>query len=193
MADADVRPGRAWLAILPLLGFLALAALLYSRLGAGDASQIPSPLVNKPAPSFKLAAVTGLANVPGLSDADLRKGQVTLVNVFASWCLPCHAEHPVLEKIAADKQLAALGLRVVGLAYKDTDDKTRGFLEKEGNPYSAIGADIDGRTGIDFGVYGVPETFIVRGDGVITYKFIGPMTAETLRKTVLPEIARAMR
>ncbi len=182
-----------WLALLPLAGFAALAVLLYVRLGAGDAARIPSPLINQPVPAFALAPVAGLPAVPGLAEADLRKGGVTLVNFFASWCVPCHAEHPVLAELAADKQLAALGLRVAGIAYKDTDDKISGFLVKEGNPYAAIGADPAGRTGIDFGVYGVPETFVVRGDGTIVYKFTGPMTPETLKTVVLPQIARAMR
>lgn len=182
-----------WLALVPLAGFAALAALFYVRLGAGDASRIPSPLINQPVPAFALPPVAGMASVPGLADADLRKGGVTLVNVFASWCVPCHAEHPVLAELAADKQLAALGLRVSGIAYKDTDEKTRGFLVKEGNPYAAIGADPTGRTGIDFGVYGVPETFVVRGDGTIVYKFVGPMTPETMKTVILPEIAKAMK
>ena len=181
------------LALLPLAGFAALAVLFYVRLGAGDASRLPSPLINQPVPVFALPPVAGMAVVPGLADADLRKGGVTLVNVFASWCVPCHAEHPVLAELAADKQLAALGLRITGIAYKDTDDKTRVFLVKEGNPYTAVGADPTGRTGIDFGVYGVPETFVVRGDGTIVYKFVGPMTPETLKAVILPEIAKAMK
>lgn len=184
---------RTALALVPLLGFAALAVLLFVRLGAGDASRIPSPMINQPVPAFALPAVAGMAGVPGLEDADLRKGQVILVNFFASWCVPCHAEHPLLAQIAGDKQLAALGLRVVGIAYKDTDEKTRAFLDKEGNPYAAIGVSRDGRTGVDFGVYGVPESFIVRGDGMIAYKFTGPMTDEAVRSVVLPEIARAMK
>ena len=181
------------LAVVPLLGFLGLSAMFYVRLGAGDASQIPSPLLGKPAPVFALPPVAGLASIPGLADSDLRKGQVTLVNVFASWCQPCHFEHPVLQDIANNKQLAALGVRLAGIAYKDDTLKTTAFLAREGNPYAAVGADTDGRTGIDWGVYGVPETFVVKGDGTIAFKFVGPMTAQSLRDVILPEIAKAMR
>ena len=193
MGEAAAKTRWPWLAVLPLAGFMALAGLFYVRLGAGDASHIPSPLIGKPVPVFTLAPVAGLDKTPGLADADLRDGHVTLVNVFASWCVPCHAEHPLLAAIAADKELFALGLRVVGLAYKDSDDKTRAFLDKEGNPYAAIGADHEGRTGIDFGVYGVPETFVVRGDGTIAFKFIGPMTSAAVKAVVMPEVMKAMR
>ena len=181
------------LAVVPLLGFLALSGLFYVRLGAGDASHIPSPLLGKLAPTFSLPPVAGLAGIPGLADSDLRKGDVTLVNVFASWCQPCHFEHPLLQDIANDQRLAALGLRLTGIAYKDDALKTTAFLAREGNPYAAVGADTDGRTGIDWGVYGVPETFVVKGDGTIAFKFVGPMTADSLRDVILPEIAKAMR
>ena len=179
-------------ALLPLAVFAGLAGLFFVRLGAGDASVIPSPLIGKPLPVFALGPVAGLA-VPGLSDVDLRKGRVTVLNVFASWCLPCKAEHPVLQQLAADKELAALGLAVAGIAYKDDPEKTRRFLTETGNPYSAVGDDATGRTFIDLGAYGVPETYIVKGDGTIAYKFVGPMSAETLRRDVLPAIAKAMR
>ena len=181
------------LAVVPLVGFLGLSGLFYVRLGAGDSSSIPSPLLGKPAPAFALPPVAGLANIPGLADGDLRKGQVTLVNVFASWCQPCHFEHPMLQDIANNKQLAALGVRLTGIAYKDDALKTTAFLVKEGNPYAAVGADTDGRAGIDWGVYGVPETFVVKGDGTIAFKFVGPMTEKSLREVILPEIAKAMR
>ena len=187
------RSRRPLVALVPAVGFVALCALFYLRLGAGDASRIPSPLVGKPVPAFALPPVTGLAAIPGLADADLRQGQVTLVNVFASWCQPCHIEHPVLQGIADNKELAALGVRLTGIAYRDDAAKTTAFLAKEGNPYGAVGADSDGRAGIDWGVYGVPETFVVRGDGIIAYKFVGPMTAEDMRNVILPEIAKAMR
>ena len=187
------RSHRPLIALVPAVAFVALCFLFVKQLGAGDASRIPSPLLDKPAPAFALQPVAGLAGIPGLADADLRKGQVTLVNVFASWCQPCHLEHPVLQDIANDQRLAALGLRLTGIAYKDDALKTTAFLAKEGNPYAAIGADTDGRTGIEWGVYGVPETFVVKGDGTIAFKFIGPMTAESLRDEILPEIAKAMR
>jgi cytochrome c biogenesis protein CcmG/thiol:disulfide interchange protein DsbE len=129
---------------------------------------------------------------PGLSDADLKKGHVTLVNVFASWCVPCHQEHPMLMRLAKDADLAQRGVKLVGLAYKDEPENTRRFLGAEGNPYAAIGMDRSGRAGIDWGVYGVPETFVVRGDGVIAYKFVGPMSEEAFAAKIMPEIAKAM-
>jgi cytochrome c biogenesis protein CcmG, thiol:disulfide interchange protein DsbE len=192
--DAETKPEqprRLVLAFLPLLIFAAVAVLFLFRLYAGDASRIPSALIGTKVPQFNLAPVEGLADKPGLTDADLRQGHVTLVNVFASWCGPCHQEHPVLALLAKDPKLAAAGVRLVGLAYKDEPANTTRFLTREGNPYARIGADRDGMTGIDFGVYGVPETFVVKGDGTIAYKFIGPMTEESIRDTLLPEIEKA--
>ena len=142
-------------------------------------------------PAFTLPAVAGLENHPGLTDADLRQGHVTLVNVFASWCVPCHQEHELLMQLADDPALAALGVKIVGIAYKDEPDNVRRFLGQAGDPYKAIGADRSGRTAIDWGVYGVPESFVVKGDGKIAYKFIGPMSADSVRTVVLPEIAKA--
>jgi cytochrome c biogenesis protein CcmG, thiol:disulfide interchange protein DsbE len=187
------RPRRLILAFLPLAIFAAVAVLFLFRLYAGDASRIPSALIGTKVPAFNLAAIEGLAGQPGLSDADLRQGHVTVVNVFASWCGPCHQEHPVLALLAKDPKLAAADVRLVGIAYKDEPANTSRFLTKEGNPYTRIGADKDGMTGIDFGVYGVPETFVVKGDGTIAYKFIGPMTEETMRSTLLPEIEKAAK
>jgi cytochrome c biogenesis protein CcmG/thiol:disulfide interchange protein DsbE len=186
---------RGWsgaLVVLPLVGFLALAALFYARLGAGDASRIPSALLGKPAPSFDLPTLSmdQAAAAGRFSDADLRRGHVTLVNIFASWCAPCHDEHPFLLHLAADPALAAGHVQLVGIAYKDAAAKTRRFLEAEGNPYALIGMDEQGRAGIDWGVYGVPETFIVKGDGTIAYKFIGPMDDVAIKETILPQIAK---
>ncbi len=179
------------LAFLPVVFFAALVVLFLFRLFAGDPAQLPSALIGSKVPTFNLAAVEGLAAKPGLSDADLRQGHVTLVNVFASWCVPCHQEHAVLDLIAKDAKLAAEGVSLVGIAYKDEPANTIRFLAQEGDPYGKIGADRSGRTGIDFGVYGVPETFVVKGDGTIAYKFIGPMSETSLRDTVLPEIEKA--
>ena len=133
-----------------------------------------------------------LAGGVGLTDADLRQGHVSVVNIFASWCLPCHEEHPVLLELAADKALAAKGVRLIGVAQKDDPENIRRFLGAKGDPYASVGLDRDGRTGIDWGVYGVPETFIVKGDGTIAYKFVGPMTEQTLAQVVEPEIRKAM-
>ncbi len=184
----DVR--RVLLALLPLVAFAALAGLLYVRLGAGDASQIPSALIGQAAPALDLP---GLGGGPGLSGADLRKGHVTLVNVFASWCQPCHVEHEFLLALANDATLKSEGVEIVGVAQKDSAENIRRFLSAGGDPYSKVGLDSDGRAGIEWGVYGVPETFLVRGDGVIAYKVIGPITSAALESVVKPEIAKAMR
>jgi cytochrome c biogenesis protein CcmG/thiol:disulfide interchange protein DsbE len=182
---------RFGLTILPLVVFLGLAAVLYARLGAGDAARLPSALIGQAAPSL---ALPGLDETkPGLVDSDLRQGHVTLVNVFASWCQPCHVEHEYLLALANDPALKAAGVELVGVAQKDSAENIRRFLGAAGDPYAKIGLDSDGRAGIDWGVYGVPETFIVRGDGVIAYKVIGPISAETLESVVKPEIAKAMK
>jgi cytochrome c biogenesis protein CcmG/thiol:disulfide interchange protein DsbE len=181
---------RFGLAILPLIAFAGLAALLYVRLGAGDAARLPSALIGRAAPSLDLP---GLGDKPGLADADLRQGHVTLVNVFASWCVPCHTEHEFLLALANDPVLKAEGVALLGVAQKDSQENIRRFLGAAGDPYAKVGLDSDGRAGIDWGVYGVPETFIVRGDGVIAYKVIGPISAESLDSVVKPEIAKAMK
>ena len=179
---------RLGLAALPLVVFLALAGLLYLRLGAGDASKLPSALIGKPAPALALATLDG----PPTTDADLRGGKVTVVNVFGSWCEPCHLEHPTLMALAEDDALKAKGVAIYGVAQKDSSGNVRRLLGALGDPYAKVGLDPDGRAGIDWGVYGVPETFIVRGDGTIAYKVVGPMTAETLKSEVMPQIMRAM-
>jgi cytochrome c biogenesis protein CcmG/thiol:disulfide interchange protein DsbE len=184
---------RSLLVFLPLAVVLALAVLFFLRLFAGDVSRVPSALIGKPVPAFVLPPVEGMKDLSGLSAEDLRQGHVTLVNIFASWCVPCHQEHPILQAIAADERLKAKGLRIVGIAYKDEPENTRRFLGRGGNPYSLIGMDRTGRVAIDWGVYGVPETFIVKGDGTIAYKFIGPMSEAAFREMVLPEIEKAGR
>jgi cytochrome c biogenesis protein CcmG/thiol:disulfide interchange protein DsbE len=182
---------RCGLAILPLVAFLGLAAVLYARLGAGDAARLPSALIGQAAPSLELPGLDDTK--PGLVDSDLRQGHVTLVNVFASWCQPCHVEHEFLLVLANDPALKAAGVTLVGVAQKDSPENIRRFLGAAGDPYAKVGLDSEGRAGIDWGVYGVPETFIVRGDGVIAYKVIGPISAETLESVVKPEIAKAMK
>ncbi len=175
---------RAWLVFVPLAFFAVVAVLFVLRLGAGDASRLPSALIGKPVPAFALAPVDGLGK-PGLTAADLKAGKVTVVNVFASWCGPCREEAPAL------LQLAQQGLPLVGIAYKDKAENTRRFLTDDGDPFKAIGADATGRTGIDFGVYGVPETYVVDGSGTITAKIVGPLTDDAIRKELLPAVARA--
>jgi cytochrome c biogenesis protein CcmG/thiol:disulfide interchange protein DsbE len=156
---------------------------------AGDASRIPSALIGQSAPALDLPALDGAA---GLKDSDLRQGHVSVVNIFASWCVPCHEEHSVLLDLAADKALAAKGVQVIGVAQKDDPENVRRFLGAKGDPYAKIGLDRDGQAGIDWGVYGVPETFIVKGDGTIAFKLVGPMSAETLASVVRPQIEKAM-
>ena len=185
------RRGLRWLLFLPLVAFVGLAALFLIRLYAGDASLLPSALIGRPVPHFDLPPVAGVAT-QGLSDADLRQGRVTLVNVFASWCVPCHAEHPVLMQIAGDAQLKDR-VSLVGLAYKDEPENTRRFLGRGGNPFARIGVDASGRTGIDFGVYGVPETYVIKPDGTIAYRFVGPLSEQSFREVLLPQVLAAAR
>lgn len=180
MSDAATSaPGRRRIIVLiPLALFGALALLFLFRLYGGDPSRLPSALIGRPVPPFTLPAVEGLARdgapVPGLASADL-KGRVTVVNVWASWCVPCRDEHPLLSQLAADKTI-----RLVGINYKDQPENARRFLGQLGNPFAAIGADMAGRAAIDWGVYGVPETFIVAPDGTIAYKHVGPLSQQAL-------------
>jgi cytochrome c biogenesis protein CcmG, thiol:disulfide interchange protein DsbE len=192
VSGETARPARrrGALALLPLLVFAALAALLFFRLFAGDASRIPSALIGKPAPSLDLPTLDGGAP---LRYADLRAGHVTLLNVFASWCAPCHQEHPFLMALANDPALKASGVELIGMAQRDEPRNIRSFLGGEGDPYARIGLDSDGKGGIEWGVYGVPETYIVKGDGTIAYKVIGPITQETLASVVRPQIESAMK
>ena len=182
---------RNVLVLLPLLAFLALAALFFVRLGAGDASHIPSALIGQPAPKTELPPLAGLERdgkaVPGLSNATFT-GAVTLVNVWASWCIPCADEVPFLEQLSKDKRI-----QLVGLNYKDAPANARRFLNRYGNPFAASGTDETGRTSIDWGVYGVPENFLIGRDGRIAYKLVGPITADNLVKVLAPEIEKALK
>lgn len=168
--------------LLPLLLFLGLAGFLWHGLSQ-DPDIVPSALIDRPAPPFALDAVAGSGR-PGLVRADLI-GRVTLLSVFASWCLPCLAEHPLLMGLAEDRRL-----RLVGIAYKDAPAATTGWLARQGDPYSAIGADTDGRVAIDFGVYGVPESYLIDPKGIIRYKQVGPLTAEVIERDILPLAAK---
>ena len=184
---------RSWLRLAPLGVFLLLAGLFVVRLFSGDPSKLPSALIGRPVPAFTLSAVEGLSGVAGFSDANLREGHVSVINVFASWCAPCRAEAPTLLSLAHDEALKAQGVKLYGLSYKDEAANAVRFLTQDGNPFDAVGADYAGRTAIDFGVYGVPETFVVRGDGVVAYKLVGPLTPYALEKTLLPEIEKALK
>ncbi|MBL8702131.1 MAG: DsbE family thiol:disulfide interchange protein [Alphaproteobacteria bacterium] len=176
---------RRLLYALPLVAFAAIAAWLLFGLGR-DANTVPSALIDKPAPVFNLAAVEGLAQ-PGLATDDL-KGKVALVNVFASWCAPCRVEHPVLMRLAREKRVA-----VFGISHKDKAADSRRFLAELGNPYSAVGWDNDGRVSLEWGVYGVPETFVVDRQGRIRHRHVGALTEDALARTVMPLVARLER
>ena len=180
---------RSIVVLLPLLLFLALAGLFFFRLGTGDPSRIPSVLIGREAPATNLPALDGLAQngtpVPGITN-DTLKGKVSVVNVWASWCVPCHDEVPFLDQLGKDKRI-----QLVGINYKDQADNARRFLNRYGNPFAAVGVDAAGRAAIDWGVYGVPETFVVGRDGRIAYKLIGPITADNLARVLEPAIAKA--
>ncbi|HEY3640051.1 MAG TPA: DsbE family thiol:disulfide interchange protein [Xanthobacteraceae bacterium] len=176
--------------LIPLVAFLGLALLFLIRLGAGDASRIPSALIGHPAPATSLPPLPGLVRdstpVPGLDPAAFR-GEVSVLNVWASWCVPCHDEAPLLMQLAQDKRI-----RVVGINYKDQADNARRFLGRYGDPFAANGADENGRAAIEWGVYGVPETFVVGRDAHIAFKLIGPITPENLDAVLKPEIEKAI-
>ncbi len=198
-ANKSVRVSpRRILVLLPLVVFAGLSALLYGRLGSGDPSRIPSPLIGRTVPDFTLPPLPGRDPAPGASMAGgldsgaLRSGHVSLVNVFASWCAECHDEHELLMMLAKAPQLQDLGVRLDGIVYKDKAEDARRYLGTKGDPYSAVGDDRTGRAAIDFGVYGVPETFVVRGDGTIAYKLIGPVTPDNIA-TLESEIDKAAR
>ncbi len=189
--ETKSQPRRpTFLLLLPLVVFLALATLFFFRLGSGDPNRIPSALIGHPAPATALPPITGLERdgkpLPGL-DSFVFKGQVTLVNVWASWCIPCHDEVPFLQRLGEDARL-----RLVGINYKDEPDNARRFLGRYGNPFAAAGADQNGRAAIEWGVYGVPETFIVGRDARITFKLVGPISADNFEAVLKPEIEKAL-
>jgi cytochrome c biogenesis protein CcmG, thiol:disulfide interchange protein DsbE len=164
--------------LIPLAIFIALAGFLAVGLKLNP-REVPSPLVGKAAPAFSLP----LLKEPAVQmTAAQMKGQVWVLNVWASWCVPCLAEHPYVT------QLAKSGVTVVGLNYKDKPQDATGWLAKHGDPYKTIVADRDGRVGIDYGVYGVPETFVIDRDGVIRFKHIGPLTPQALNEKLLPAL-----
>jgi len=187
--DRNVRR-RRMVVLLPLFAFLALAAILMLRLGAGDPSRIPSALIGHSAPPTNLPPLAGLERdgkpVPGLDSAAFT-GEVTVLNVWASWCVPCRDEALLLVTLAADPRI-----RVVGINYKDAPENARRFLGRFGNPFAANGTDANGRAAIEWGVYGVPETFVIGRDSRIAYKLIGPITPDNLDRAVRPAIEEAV-
>ena len=180
-----------WLMAAPLIAFAALAAIFWFRLGNTDPSRIPSALIGHPAPQTALPALSGLVNnggqIPGL-DPSVFKGKVSVVNVWASWCVPCHDEAPLLTELGKDTRL-----QIVGINYKDAPDNARRFLGRYGNPFGIVGVDGNGRASIEWGVYGVPETFIVGRQGTIVYKMVGPVTPENINTVLRVEIDKALQ
>lgn len=175
--------------VFPLI-FLLVVLVFLLALQKGDPSTLPSALTGRTVPEFSLPALDGLPGEAqgaqsGFDASDLRQGKVSLLNVWASWCAPCREEHPVL------MSLAASGVPIYGLNYKDSGDAARRFLSTLGNPYQRVGVDPQGRAAIGLGVYGVPETFAIDGGGRILHRHIGPMTPEFMAETLLPMLKNA--
>ena len=190
---AEAQPRRAFKGgyyLLPLIILAVMGALFLVALRSGDPSRLPSALIGKPVPEFSLPPIDGVAQTgkasPGISSAELANGQVSVVNVWASWCGPCIQEHPNLTKLKTQHNV-----RLIGINYKDQPEAARRFLTRLGNPFDAIGADVSGRVAIDWGVYGVPETYIVDGKGKIVHKIVGPISEAMITSEVLPAIAAA--
>jgi cytochrome c biogenesis protein CcmG/thiol:disulfide interchange protein DsbE len=172
-----------WSLLVPLLVFASLAGLFWFALRGGDPSTLPSDLLGKPVPQFTLPPIEGLTGgaAEGFSQSDLASGTPTIVNVWASWCVPCHDEHPLLMALAKEP-----GMRLYGINYKDDPAAARRFLGRYGNPFERVGTDRSGRVAIDWGVYGVPETYVITGDGKIALRHVGPLTEDIIRDKLLP-------
>lgn len=185
-SEMEGKPSpKRWLwGLLPVVVFAVIGFFLYQGLSL-DPKEIPSALINKPAPQFDLPPLPGREK--GLSNADFTE-KVQLVNVFASWCVACRVEHPILMDLQRRNVVP-----IYGLNYKDGPKDALNWLDQYGDPYNQIGSDLNGRVGIDFGVYGVPETFIINGDGVIVEKIIGPITPQILQNKLLPMIQEMQR
>jgi cytochrome c biogenesis protein CcmG, thiol:disulfide interchange protein DsbE len=190
-SDAAPRARRgASLVLAPVIGFAALAALFAFALTSGDPSRLPSALLGKPVPAMQFPALEGLLDagqpVPGFASADLAKGNVSVVNFWAAWCTECAAEQDLLLDLKA-----RTGVPIYGVNYKDDAVAARRFLGRYGNPFKAVGTDKAGRSAIEWGVYGMPETFVINGRGEIAYKHVGAITPESLETKLLPAIAQA--
>jgi cytochrome c biogenesis protein CcmG, thiol:disulfide interchange protein DsbE len=175
---------RLGLALLPIVIFAGLALVFWKGL-SGNPSTLPSALIGKRVPVFVLPAIAN-SNIPGFTSAELSTGRVSVVNIWASWCGPCRLEHPLLMELSRRTDI-----RLYGINNKDKPENARRFLGTLGQPFAAIGADSSGRTTIDWGSYGVPETFIVDGKGIIRFKWIGPLSAEIMAGTFTGEIEKA--
>lgn len=190
-SNKERRGGRQLgLALAPVLIFAAVAGMFAFSLQKGDPSKLPSALIGRTAPALTLEPLEGLmeagAAVPGIGPADFQSGQPVVVNFWASWCAPCVEEHPLLVELKR-----RTGVRMIGVNYKDQAANARRFLARYGNPFARVGIDSGGRAAIEWGVYGMPETFVVDGRGVIVYKHVGPISAEALERLIIPAIERA--
>ena len=172
-----------WLMVLPPVLFAGLAGLFYTGMYRQNPGELQSVFVGRPAPALP---VTGLPGVQVLTDADLRTGQVTVVNFWATWCPPCRAEHPVL------LEMAAKGIRVAGVNIMDDDAKAVAYLADEGNPFIGVATDPNGRNRVDWGVTAPPETFIVAGDGTVLFRFVGPLVGTDYENRFVPELEKAL-
>lgn len=184
----DSRGGFGWL-VTPVLIFIAVAALFAFALRSGDPSKLPSAFIGKPAPPLVLTQLDGLSDgrpIPNFDHSMLANGRVSVVNYWASWCTPCISEHPLLKELKDQT-----GADVYGINYKDKGVDAIRFLGRYGNPYNAIGADTSGHNGIEWGVYGTPETFVLNGKGEIVYKHVGPISADSLATRVIPAVRAA--
>ena len=185
------RKRKGWV-IAPLIIFVLLAAAFAFSLSSGDPSKLPSALIGKPAPEAQFGPLEGMkvgdTQVPGFDEKSLSQGNVTVVNFWASWCVPCVQEHPML--IALKERT---GVAIYGVNYKDQPSAARRFIGRYGNPYEKIGTDPTGRGAIEWGVYGMPETFIIDGKGQIAYKHVGPISEKSLVQDVIPAIEKARK
>ncbi len=172
----------SWLALVPPLAFAALAATFLAGMLRDDPDALPSARVGQTAPPV---ALTSLPGVPEWNADDLRAPGVKLVNFWASWCAPCRVEHPNLQALADE------GVLIYGVNYKDAAANAAGFLDELGDPFVAVGQDVTGRTGLDWGLYGVPETFVIDGAGRVVLRFAGPITQRSLEAQIRPAIAEA--
>ncbi|HEY4273912.1 MAG TPA: DsbE family thiol:disulfide interchange protein [Rhizomicrobium sp.] len=178
---------KRWLYAVPVVGFLVLAGFLFHSLWQGSPDLLPSALINKPAPDFELAAIDDAT--PGFTRADLAAGHVTVINFFASWCVPCRLESAQLMELAKMP-----GIVIYGVDYEERQPGAgRDFLNEHGNPFSRIVADTHGTAGINWGVYGVPETYVVDGTGIVRFKLVGQLTAKAMIEQLLPEIEKAKK
>ena len=185
-SQASEPRSRRLLVLVPVALFLGLAGLFLMQLLSGrDAAEIPSALIGQTAPATSLPPLEG-TGVPGLESSSFA-GNVTVINVWASWCGPCRDEHPLLMALSQDRRFT-----LAGLNYKDDPENARRFLGGFGNPFEAVGVDQAGRAAIDWGVYGVPETFVVGRDGRILFKHVGPLSEQSLVRTLMPEIEKAL-